>query len=908
MKKRTRLVMAFVILLLTAVTLFLFIPINAKSALTDASTNMGDGIAAAFDQNNNRIADSLDKEIIQKEANGHANDSVSVVVILNDSPSILDTDLFALAGGTVTTELWSCAINGFGGKIAYAKIEDFVVSNPNVKLVEKDATCHACLAYAAQQIGARTYVWNTTRYRGDANSSIAIVDTGIDASQSDFSEGYGDQNFSKKIVGWKDYVNSTATPFDDVDHGTHCAGIAAGDGFFSKDANGNATCVQDIAYDLEAGYIYTFSLGNWCVNGTGGMSVQLLYHCSASDMYVSNFTIWYGNKTLDRSKWVSENTASTSSPDTWYESDLSWTSSGGYDDFHVTLYAFPGANGGRISICEKIRWAFNTPSDGYAAWTGIANQAKLVGVKMLSTMGSGTISEAVSAINWVDANRQTYHITVASMSWGTDGFESASIDSAVQNLVRNGTCVVVAAGNNPSMGNNTIWSPGTCDYCCTVGAINQFDNVTEYSSEGGQSRYWGQTTKPDVVAPGGSFLMAPIFSQDSDNKDCEGTLNDVQANDSRGLIGTSMSTPIVAGAMNILIQALGGYSSWNWTRYCGVLPKMLLCMTATETYPNLRESSNPTYSPTLDRGGKDVHEGYGRINLDAAVDAVTQTYNVGDVVNGTLGRPPTSSDITTLGQHLAWARKVELTSGTTYKFNMTVPSGADFDLYLYNGTGNGYGEPLIVNSSATPGTGGVESIEVTASYTGTYYIVVKRATETTGAGQFTLTSFVKHTEEVTLYPNGDYSVALLTYGGSGTHYSCVNEHTIDNDTSYVYSPTNDNTYEDDFDIDNCTFSREVTIDSATITGWIRSVTWVYPATFRIFYDTGTSRLYSSYEFPGTTYQSITLNVSGLTPSTLNSSRIGVEIAAGCSLHQLVWYAGRCTQMYMMVNYSYWDTS
>ena len=61
-------------------------------------------------------------------------------------------------------------------------------------------------------------------------------------------------------------------------------------------------------------------------------------------------------------------------------------------------------------------------------------------------------------------------------------------------------------------------------------------------------------------------------------------------------------------------------------------------MTATETYPVSRESGA---SPTLDRGGKDVHEGYGRVNVDAAADAILQRYVVGTTVVDSLGSPPT---------------------------------------------------------------------------------------------------------------------------------------------------------------------------------------------------------------------------------------------------------------------------
>jgi len=199
---------------------------------------------------------------------------------------------------------------------------------------------------------------------------------------------------------------------------------------------------------------------------------------------------------------------------------------------------------------------------------------------------------------------------------------------------------------------------------------------------------------------------------------------------------------------------------------------MILLMTATETHPNLRETGNSSTSPTLERGRKDVHEGYGRVNLDAAVDAVLRSYALGTVVTDTLGMPPTAADISVLGQRLAWARNVQLIAGSEYSFSLSVPAGADYDLYLYNSTGTAYGEPEIVARSINATNGGTEQCWVTAPYTGTYYLVVKRATETTGSGAFTLSSQSADTTNVTLntpgMPNAFTVVHYIQNGVSKT--------------------------------------------------------------------------------------------------------------------------------------------
>ena len=184
------------------------------------------------DTNDNSIVDSLDLEIADRLANGTAQEYARAIVMLKSAPTAYDTDTFVSCGGYVTTPLWIEATYGFGGTIRYSEIANFIQQDSDVLLVEKDAVGQATVAYAAKQVGARPYVWNTLGLQGDPESSIAVVDTGIDGSHLDFSPGYGDGNFSKKIVGWNDQTKpGAAFPYDDGGHGSHVAGLAAGDGF-----------------------------------------------------------------------------------------------------------------------------------------------------------------------------------------------------------------------------------------------------------------------------------------------------------------------------------------------------------------------------------------------------------------------------------------------------------------------------------------------------------------------------------------------------------------------------------------------------------------------------------------------------------------------------------------------------
>src|SRR5271157_681768 len=743
MGKKAELSIVFFVLILTAlISLLMLCRIDAgfPPTLKDSKDGLNIPVlkkAAWVDLNNDGIADTLDQEITNRIANGTAGDYANLTVMLKSTPTAYDTSIFASYGGYLTTPMWTEAIYGFGGIMPFDDITNFVKHCPDVLLIEEEAIGHDTLAYAAQQVGDRPYVWNTVGLEGDPSSSIAIVDTGIDASHTDFSPGFGDKNFSDKVVGWYDNITGTTTPFDDNGHGSHVSGLAAGNGFLSTDASGNAigTWGANLGSVSNTG---TYFISGMMVNKTGTITIKVKW-ASTGTATLSALPLYYGGKTLNTGSWTQLASVSTPSQNTWYtlSYNVASTPSGGYDMYHVLMTLTAGT--GNLSAVFTVSWPYTPPSDGFSTWTGIAPQTKLVGVKVLDSSGSGTSNSLISGINWIISNRIAYHITVASMSLGY-GSEVASVDSAVVNLVNSGVTTVVAAGNSGS-GSNYIYTPGSVDEVITVAAMNQFDDVASYSSQGGTSMSTGQTMKPDITAPGGSFYAVPLFSADSNYNDAEGEWPDVQANDSAPMQGTSMAASVVAGAANIIVQALGGYAKWNWTRSQALLPKMILLMTATETYPNLRENSTQSTSPTPDRGGKDAQEGYGRLNLDAAADAVLRLpYIIGTKVTGTLGTPPNPSNISVLGQKLAWARKVQLVSSLTYNFTLSVPTGADYDLYLYNSTGTDYGEPSIVAKSTNATTGGTEQFYLTAPYTGTYFVVVKTATEATGNGTFTLAS------------------------------------------------------------------------------------------------------------------------------------------------------------------------
>ncbi len=144
-----------------------------------------------------------DKHRFMVEIAKRRNDNVSSIIEANQGKVYYEIGLIPL----LVTELPFAALEELAGL-------------RHVKKIWHDARVHTVLNIAVPTVGGnRVQEWGFT----GKNITVAILDTGIyphhDLTAPD-----------NRIVAWADLVNQKKSPYDDNGHGTHLAGIIAGNG------------------------------------------------------------------------------------------------------------------------------------------------------------------------------------------------------------------------------------------------------------------------------------------------------------------------------------------------------------------------------------------------------------------------------------------------------------------------------------------------------------------------------------------------------------------------------------------------------------------------------------------------------------------------------------------------------
>lgn len=208
---------------------------------------------------------------------------------------------------------------------------------------------------------------------------------------------------------------------------------------------------------------------------------------------------------------------------------------------------------------------------------GCSWNPKLMVLRVLNALGSGSVDYAISAIYYAANNGAK----ILNMSLGSYSY-SSSMNDAVQYAHNKGCVIVAAAGND---GNSTINYPAGYDNVIGVASVDKNDSRSSFSN---------YNNSVDICAPGGDGNPAD-----------EGDILSCYLNNQYAYIaGTSMATPYVSGLAALVFSQNSG-----WTN---------------------TQVENRLMSTTDDLGqsGWDSSYGYGRINLYKALNTSTTSETI----------------------------------------------------------------------------------------------------------------------------------------------------------------------------------------------------------------------------------------------------------------------------------------
>ena len=170
-------------------------------------------------------------------------------------------------------------------------------------------------------------------------------------------------------------------------------------------------------------------------------------------------------------------------------------------------------------------------------YKGAAPGCHLVALKVLDRFGNGNKEDVLKAFEWILCNRQRYNIRIVNISVGTTYRTRSEQDvlvKGVEKLWDEGLVVVAAAGNQgPDPG--SVTAPGCSKKIITVGSSDMLSGKRAVS---GRGPTFECVCKPDLVAPGKNIMACSPGA---------GNLYSMKS-------GTSMSTPLVSGAIALALE------------------------------------------------------------------------------------------------------------------------------------------------------------------------------------------------------------------------------------------------------------------------------------------------------------------------------------------------------------------
>jgi len=189
-------------------------------------------------------------------------------------------------------------------------------------------------------------------------------------------------------------------------------------------------------------------------------------------------------------------------------------------------------------------------------YLGVAPKANLLNVRVSDEYGGCSESDVVAGLQWILENKSKYSIRVVNLSLNAavpQSYQTSPLDAACEILWFNGITVVTSAGNR---GAATLYPPANDPFVITVGATDDKgtasisdDTLAPFSSYGVSEV---GLVKPELVAPG-TRIIGLLPENDKLTMSRNKPQNRVDNTYFR-MSGTSVSAPMVAGAIALLLQ------------------------------------------------------------------------------------------------------------------------------------------------------------------------------------------------------------------------------------------------------------------------------------------------------------------------------------------------------------------
>jgi hypothetical protein len=630
-----------------------------------------------------------------------------------------------------------------GGLEVNTESRKVVVTNDKVELDANDEYTFEVVTWRSVNSYEVTVEFEELVETGEERREVRVTDDSITVDSDDLLPGADD---TPELVAWHNDDTSYGdfdAPRDSNGHGTHVSGIMTGSGRGATVENATTDSPRTplvagdfLSYEVEA------EAGTGVFGAATGEGIEV--------------TIEGPN-----GRQLARSVGASGTSEISLEANITQTPTV-HDTGTATYTVYVRTTNGELAAPGRVKEvaagsfkAYDETTgeavadDDYAIHAGIAPGNSLVAV---SGLGGGTNNLARAADDFTKA----FNVRAVNMSWGAVGgipfgILGGAVDTtpgAVADITDGGILTVAAAGNaaTPANGNS---SPAVVEEAISVVATGPRDGIAAYSSGGigGLDEDGNPHAKPDVTAPGGQLTQldwAPKAA--APNADAE--FGDVR--DYTGKGGTSMASPSVCGTAGLVAQAMEEDAPTtielpepaDTEREDVMRLKQVLLATASTT-AFTAAPYHRAHAPVYTHGERDPYEGFGRVNVDAAIDAVTR-----DLLPGAADLGDDESTEATYGEEVGLdvPEDSRAVAGYVHTRGGTLDVSLEFDHYSGGNKGMTKEAPhldLFVYDAESPAVNGEPNIVASdQGVSGSASVSVSPSTGSAGGDQNERTYFV----------------------------------------------------------------------------------------------------------------------------------------------------------------------